>query len=782
MAEIKGTESKALTQVACSTRKGSIEFSVSGMHCAGCVGQVEGAIKSVSGVASALVDLTSGTALVHGSDMNSASIIKAISDQGFSATQIATKRSVSEQRSELENKQRRDVLGWKRRALIGILLWLPISIFHVPMDLGFVAYSHSFHVAVMWMSAILSTISQVYVGWAFYASAGKAASKLTTNMDTLIALGSTVAWGFSLIVFAAETLGLRPQLPVYFEAGAGLLALVSLGHWLEARTMASASSALRELLSLQPEKAFRLETLDAQNSVEIDSAEVRPGDWLLIRPGDRIAVDGEIVSGESVLDESIVTGESFPVEKGLGAKVVAGSLNNTGRLIIAATTDGRDTTVARIAEMVRKAQSSKAQIARLADRVCAIFVPSVIAVAGVTIVGWLVYGFGWEGQSLWHIWANALINGTTVLVISCPCALGLATPTAIMVGAGAASKRGILVKSAASLERASQIDSVIFDKTGTLTIGRPKVTAIHVLRGDERELIGLAAGLAASSRHPLSGAIVAAAIERNIGPRVLTDLNETSGRGLMGNSIGRRVELISTSAAIREGLVLPQSLADCSGTQSLILIDGEVCGGITFEDQLRTDAADGVRKLQAAGIRVMLVSGDRRDVSERVANQAGIHNSDVRSEATPANKREIVRELSRLGMRVAMVGDGINDAAALAEAGANAGVGIAMGTGTNIAIESADIVIPAQRLEAIGETIQLSRATLRTIKQNLTMSFVYNIAAIPAAAFGLLGNFGPMIAAAAMALSDVSVVGNALWLKAYLARAKDVLPSQRRRS
>ncbi|MEQ1906597.1 MAG: heavy metal translocating P-type ATPase [Pirellulaceae bacterium] len=782
MSEVKGIESKSSTHVVCSTGKGSIEFSVAGMHCAGCIGQVEGAIKSVSGVASASVDLTSGTAHVQGADMNSASIIKAISDQGFSATQIATKRSVSEQRSELEQKQRRDALAWKRRALFGILLWLPISIFHMPMDLGLVTYSHSFHIAIMWMSAILATISQAYVGWAFYASAGKAASKFTTNMDTLIALGSTVAWGFSLIVFVAETFGLRPGLPVYFEAGAGLLALVSLGHWLEARTMASASSALRELLGLQPEKAQRVEALDAQQSVEIDSAEVRPGDLLLIQPGDRIAVDGEIVSGESAIDESIVTGESLPVEKGLGANVVAGSLNTTGRLIISATTDGRDTTIARIAEMVRRAQSSKAQIARLADRVCAIFVPAVIAVAGLTIVGWLVYGFNTGQSTNWQIWASALINGTTVLVISCPCALGLATPTAIMVGAGAASKRGILIKSAASLERAANLDAVLFDKTGTLTIGRPKVSAMNVLRGDEKELLSMAAGLAVSSRHPLSGAVVLAAGERKINPQAFTDITEISGRGLIGNSIGQRVELISTSVATREGLAIPKSIAESSGTQSLLVVNGEVWGAITFEDQLRPDAATSVRRLQQAGIRVMLVSGDRQSVSERIAIQVGIPSSDVRSEATPTSKGELVRELSRQGMRVAMVGDGINDAAALAEAGANAGVGIAIGTGTNIAIESADIVIPAQRLAAIGETIQLSRATLRTIKQNLTMSFVYNIAAIPAAAFGLLGNFGPMIAAAAMALSDVSVIGNALWLKAYLAKTKDVLPSQRRTS
>ncbi len=779
MVEVASTKLKSSAQVACPVGMGAIEFSVKGMHCAGCVGQVEGAIKGVGGVVSASVDLTSGTALVQGTGLDTDLLIKAIGNQGFSATPIAAKRSVSEMRSDLEQKQSADSLSWKRRALFGLLLWLPISIFHMPMDLKLMTYSHTFHSAIMWMSAILATISQFYVGWAFYASAGKAAAKFSTNMDTLIALGSTVAWGFSLIVFAAGILGVDPGLPVYFEAGAGLLALVSLGHWLEARTMAAASSALRELLALQPEKALRIESLESQRGIEIDSAKVVPGDLLLIQPGDRIAVDGKIVSGESAIDESIVTGESLPVEKGVGAEVVAGSLNTTGRLVVSATTDGRDTTIARIAAMVRRAQSSKAQIARLADRVCAIFVPAVIAVAALTFVGWLIFGMLSSSGSSWQIWAIALINSTTVLVISCPCALGLATPTAIMVGAGAASKRGILIKSAASLERAANLDAVLFDKTGTLTIGRPIVSSVHALCGVEEELLALAAGLAASSRHPLSGAIVTAAAERKIKPMAITDVSEIAGRGLTGNSGGRRIELISTAAAIREGISIPSQIAEFSGTQSLLLQNGEVSGAVRFDDQLRLDAAASVSQLQQAGLRVMLVSGDRQGVSERIANQVGIPSSDVRSEATPSRKGEIVREVSRQGARVAMVGDGINDAAALAEAGANGGVGIAMGTGTNIAIESADIVIPAQRLAAIGETIKISRATLRTIKQNLTMSFIYNIAAIPAAAFGLLGNFGPLIAAAAMALSDVSVIGNALWLKVYLTPRKDVLPSHK---
>lgn len=751
------------------SEQSAVSLSVEGMHCAGCVGTVESALRGVAGVESAAVNLTSGTALVRGRGLNAEQLAQVVSAQGFAAKSLEPQRSLAEQRSELEEKQQRNVRAWRQRALLGLALWLPLMLLHMPMDLRLVQYSPSFHHALMWFSAVLATIAQIFIGWGFYRSAWKAAQNSSTNMDTLIALGSTVAWGFSAIVFAAELIGWKTGQPMYWEAAAGLLALVSLGHWLEARSMVSASGALRHLLALQPDRVRRLRSLEDERGEEIATADVLPGDLLAFQPGDRIAVDGQVAAGASAVDESVVTGEPLPVDKWAGAAVTAGSLNTTGRLVVAANTNGRETTIARIAEMVQQAQSSKAGIARLADKVCAIFVPAVIAIAALTFVGWLAYGFATSGNS-WSTWAQALVTATSVLVISCPCALGLATPTAIMVGAGAASERGILIKNAAALERTARTEAVLLDKTGTLTVGKPEVSEVLAVARPAAEVLSLAASLAAQSRHPLSQAIVAAARKQAFTLQPVEDLYEQAGRGLNGKVAGQRVELVSFSQAIRDGISLPDQWQAADGTQSVVLLDSQPIGSIRFEDQLRPDAAEVIGQLKEMGLRVLLATGDRKATGEKVAAAVGIDAAGTHCEMTPAGKQELVQQLASGGQPVAMVGDGINDAAALAEAGARGGVGIAIGTGTNIAIESADVVIPAQRLAAIPETIELSRATLRTIKQNLFLSFVYNVIAIPAAAFGLLGTYGPMYAAAAMALSDVSVIGNSLWLKAYLKR------------
>jgi Cu+-exporting ATPase len=751
------------------SEQSAVSLSVEGMHCAGCVGTVESALRGVAGVESAAVNLTSGTALVRGRGLNAEQLAQVVSAQGFAAKSLESQRSLAEQRSDLEEKQQRNVRAWRQRALLGLTLWLPLMLVHMPMDLRLVQYSPSFHHALMWFSALLATIAQIFVGLGFYRSAWKAAQNGSTNMDTLIALGSTVAWGFSAIVFAAELIGRKTGQPMYWEAAAGLLALVSLGHWLEARSMVSASSALRHLLALQPDRVRRIRSLEDERGEEIATADVLPSDLLVFQPGDRIAVDGQVAAGASAVDESVVTGEPIPVEKWAGAAVTAGSLNTTGRLVVSATTNGRETTIARIAEMVQQAQSSKAAIARLADKVCAIFVPAVIAIAFLTFGGWLVYGLATTGNT-WSTWAQAFVTATSVLVISCPCALGLATPTAIMVGAGAASERGILVKSAAALERTARTEAVLLDKTGTLTVGKPEVSEVLALQRPSTEVLALAASLAAQSRHPLSQAVVAAARKQGLNLQAVENLHEQAGRGLRGEVAGQKVELVSFSQATREGIALPEKWQEADGTQSVVLLAGAAIGTIRFEDQLRPDAAEVIGQLKELGLRVLLATGDRKATGRKVAAAVGIDAAEMHSDMTPAGKQELVQRLAAGGQPVAMVGDGINDAAALAEAGARGGVGIAIGTGTNIAIESADVVIPAQRLAAIPETIELSRATLRTIKQNLFLSFVYNVIAIPAAAFGLLGTYGPMYAAAAMALSDVSVIGNSLWLKAYLKR------------
>ncbi len=777
MSTVSATEDRGQEPGGSKAGTDLLELSVSGMHCAACVGRVESALRTVPGVERAEVNLTTGSARVKGQNLDVPALVTAVEERGFSAAQVTKRRSVAEQRSELEARQLHETAAWKRRTMIGLACWLPLAILHMPMDLGLIEYPHAVHEGIMWLSAALATAAQALVGAGFYRSAWKAARGGGTNMDTLIALGSTVAWVYSAVVFTADKLGYDAPAVVYWEAAAGLLALISLGHWLEARTMSAASSALRDLLALQPDEVTLLASAADNTGTQIASADARPGDLLLVRPGDRIAVEGEVVAGASALDESIVTGEPLPVERGVGASVTAGALNTTGRLVIRATSDGRNTTIARIADMVRSAQSTKAEIARLADRVCAVFVPAVIGIAVLTLAGWLAYGMVAGSGNTWETWATALINATTVLVISCPCALGLATPTAIMVGSGAASRRGILIKSAAALERAAKVKAIALDKTGTLTLGRPTVTGVRALADiDEPEALRLAAGLASASKHPLSQAVVSRAAERAVPAATAVNVVEEAGRGVRGEIDGVRYGLIALAAAERDGVSVPADAQAAAATASVLLREdgqrGVAIGLITFEDELRPEAAEVVAHLQRDGVRVLLLTGDREGPAQRIAQQVGIDVRDVRAEVTPANKRDQVRALAGEGLIPAMVGDGINDAAALAEAGAQGGLGIAIGTGANIAIESADIVIPAQRLSAIPESIELSRATLRTIKQNLTMSFMYNVAAIPAAALGLLGNYGPMIAAAAMALSDVSVIGNSLRLKRNLERGR----------
>ncbi|MBX3418280.1 MAG: cation-translocating P-type ATPase [Pirellulaceae bacterium] len=746
------------------------ELNIRGMHCAGCVQQIETALGDVAGVERVTVDLSSGSARIFGNGLDTNQLIRAVDGQGFHAEAIAATRSLNEWRSEIEAQQIAQEHSWRWRTAVGMGLWLPMAIFHMPMDFGWVRFSHAFHWQVMWGSAILATLAQVFVGWGFYRSAFVAARKGTTNMDTLIAIGSTVAWAFSFTVFIVESLGIRTGQPMYWEAAAGLLALISLGHWLEARSMSYASSALRELLALQPDQVTRLADASDQKGNSVASSTIRPGDFVLVRPGDRIAVDGTIVSGISSIDESLVTGEPLPVDKGVGERIVAGSLNTSGRLVVSATSDGRETTVARIAEVVRDAQASKAEISRLADRVCAVFVPAVLAVAAVTFVCWLWYGLGGGTDSSWNAWARALINATTVLVISCPCALGLATPTAVMVGVGEARKRGILVKSAAALERAARVTRILIDKTGTLTIGKPTVVAIQPFGIEASEALALAASLTTASRHPLSVALTEHAEKNGIAPRLTQEIREIAGKGLQGSVGGKSLQLISWSAAEREGLELPPDVASSGGSRSVLIRDHEVVGVFEFADEVRPDSAGVVAELRRDGAQINLLTGDRRDSALQVASAVGLEPEEVFAELSPMDKLSFVKRAADSGIHVGMVGDGINDAAALAAAGAAGGVGIALGTGTNIAMESADVVIPAQRLAAIPETLRLSRATLRTIKQNLWMSFIYNVAAIPAAAFGLLGMYGPLIAAAAMALSDFCVIGNSLRLKMRLSR------------
>ena len=702
-----------------------LQLKVTGMHCASCAAAVQGAIEAKPGVRSASVSVIDGLATVLGENLHTETIVDAVRDRGYHAEPIIDRPAPAELRSEIELRQARQERQWRFRAIVGLGIWAPMALLHWTVSA----------VWVPWVMLIGSTIVLATAGAGFYRSAIAAALRRTTNMDTLIAIGATTAYVFSLVVFVMQLSGRALEQPLYFAEAAALLGIISLGHWLEARATAKAGSAVRELLHLQPDEA---ELVDEHGQVRtIASAEVQPGDRMLVRPGARVPVDGTVVEGASDVDQAVVTGESVPVSKTCGDLVVAGSVNTTGRLVVEATVDGHHTTIARIAELVQRAQSSKANIQRLADRVCAVFVPAVLTIALVTFLGWWIAGDLPKG----------VVATVTVLIISCPCALGLATPMAVMVGAGAASRHGILVKSAVALELAGRARHVVFDKTGTLTAGQPTLSEIHPADQSvtEESMLRLAAAVEAPSEHPIGRAIVRAAQQRQLDIPVVSGFQAIPGEGVRGKVDGQLVEVRrSESMTCR------------------VLVDGQEVGMMMVADALRDDAAKAVARLHEMGLTVTMLSGDRLAVAQAVGREVGLDPSEIEADATPESKAELVAKLPPGSV---MIGDGINDAAALAEAD----LGIAMASATNIAIESADVVIPSDHVLAVPETIELARKTLSTIKQNLFFAFCYNVAAIPAAALGFLGPHGPLIAAVAMGASDITVIGNALRLKRHLA-------------
>jgi Cu+-exporting ATPase len=757
-----------------------VRLRIEGMHCAGCTGKVETALKKSEGVTGAEVSLTGAMAVVRGESLDAAELAAAVRTTGFDAEPMIRRESLAERREAMERRRQQTVKRWRSRVIVGGAIWVPLEVLHWFGEAMGIAEPH----AGVWLlgSIIAATIVLVYVGSAFYASAIKSALARTTNMDTLVSIGATAAFLLSIANLVRTQAGV-PDLPLYFNEAAGLLTLIGIGHWLEAGMTARAGVALRELLALQPEEVTRLASPDDAAGESVRTEEVMPGDLILVRPGERVAVDGQIASGASSLDESVVTGESIPVDRAEGAEVVAGSMNLNGRLVVRSSTDGSSTTLARIAEIVLNAQSGKTQIQRIADKVSSIFVPAVLGVAVVTLAGWGLLGeFGFLADG-W--WSKGIISATTVLVISCPCALGLATPTAVMVGSGAASRKGILIRSAEALERMAAVNAIAFDKTGTLTLGKPRVVQA------EDGVLAQAAAIAAASTHPLSVAIVEAARERSLAAPQAGNIAETPGVGLSGMIAGERLDIVSAARAAERGIELPETPDDAS--VSAVLRDGKLAGVIAFRDEPRAEAAELLATLGERGITPHLLSGDRPSVVRSIAATLGIDPANTHGGLSPEDKVAMVCTLAgdraaestpneadqttpppTVPTTLAMVGDGINDAAALAEAGAAGGVGIAIGTGANVAIESAGVVIPGENIASLGELLEIGRLTLRTIKQNLTLSFAYNVMAIPAAAFGLLGVHGPIIAALAMAMSDTCVIGNSLRLAARLGRSDAV--------
>lgn len=712
-------------------------YHVEGMHCASCATSLQSALCELPGVKNATVDFLSGQAVVNGTS-DSPEVLKAIERLGYHGEIMSDEEDLFDARTKVEDAQLRSERLWKRRAFIGLSIWIPLESLHWILH-------GSNYPWLAWVMFAGSTVVMVLVGGGFLSSAFAAARRGGTNMDTLISIGASTAYVWSLIVLVFQRIVPMASeywlaQPLYFAEAAALLGIISLGHWFEAKATARAGAAVRDLLELQP---FEAERIGPDGVLEtIPSRDVLRGEHLQVRPGGRVPVDGTVIQGESDIDESLMTGEAIPVLRTPGDSVVAGTTNTTGRLVIEATVDGRHTTVSRIAGLVQRAQASKAPIQRLADYVSSIFVPTVLAIALITL---LVWGL------LIDDWATGIVSTVTVLIISCPCALGLATPMAVMVGAGAASRRGILVKDASSLERAGRLRTVIFDKTGTLTQSRPVFSTIELLRNGSEErteddVLRLAASAEKPSEHPLASAIVSEAESRGIQIAEPSEFKAIPGKGVEASVQGQRIEVLKDEAA------------SCQ-----VLIDGEAVAKITVEDQPRPDASKAIARLREMGLQVRMLSGDRIEAAQRVGNLIGLHEKEVIAEATPEFKMSVVADA---GEHVAMVGDGINDAAALAKAD----LGIAMASGTGAAIESANMVVPSDRVSAVAEAVDLARRTLRTIRQNLFLAFVYNSIAIPVAAFGLLGPYGPLFAAAAMGLSDVSVIGNALRLRAKLRR------------
>jgi Cu+-exporting ATPase len=760
LSKIKNTISESGYNIA--TRKSV--FPVSGMTCASCVARVEAALKSVPGVISTVVNLASEKATVEYLDgVRVADLRRAVEDAGYGfGGEAETLEDVTAaSRREIDNVRNRFIFALVFAAIIMTLMWVP--------DFTGKPY-------LLWL---LATPVQFWAGLRFYRGAWGALKHRTADMNTLIAVGTSAAYFYSAVAVLFPSLftagGLETHL--YFDTSAMIIALILLGRFLEARAKGQTSSAIKKLIGLQPKTAL---VIRDGKEAEIPVESVQIGDLILVRPGQRVPVDGVVRQGSPAIDESMVTGESLPVEKKEGDEVIGATINRTGSFQFEATRIGKDTTLARIIRLVEEAQGSKAPIQRLADIIASYFVPVVIGIAIITFIIWYFAG---PAPSL----TFAFLNFIAVLIIACPCALGLATPTAIMVGTGKGAEQGILIRNAEALERFYKIDTLLFDKTGTLTLGEPDVTDIIAVPDiSEDELLALAASVEHDSEHPLGEAVVRAAQERKLSITRARDFRAVPGHGAAA-TVGRKDLLLGNLKLMQEhGVELQEldekaaALREDGKTVIFLAIDKQAMGIIGLADTLKPDAAVVMAEIRRLGIEVVMVTGDNQRTAAAIARQAGIER--VLAEVIPEKKAEEVKKLQDEGNIVAMVGDGINDAPALAQAD----VGIAIGTGTDVAMETGDITLISGDLTGIATAVSLSRRTMRTIKQNLFWAFAYNVLLIPVAAgilylaFGnrgvpsglsfILGQYGflnPILAAAAMAASSITVVSNSLRLRSF---------------
>ncbi|MFV1441887.1 heavy metal translocating P-type ATPase [Phaeobacter sp. JH20_36] len=750
-----------LQEIGYPARSRSVRLNISSMSCASCVGRVDKALAVLPGVLDVNVNLASETATVTYLEGAVAvvDLIKAASDAGYPATQAED--SSSEDAGARKNEEARDLA---RRTVVAATLALPV--FLLEMGAHLIPGMHGLigdtigHWTSWMIQFVLTTAVLLWPGRTFYTRGFPALLKGAPDMNSLVAVGTSAAYIYSLVALFAPTLLPAGSRAVYFEAAAVIVVLILLGRWLEARAKGRTGAAIQKLLGLQAKTARVLVDGEPQD-VAIDR--IVAGDILIVRPGERIAVDGELTEGSARVDESMITGEPVPVAKSMGDPVTGGTVNGSGAFHFRATRVGADTTLAQIIRMVEEAQGAKLPIQGLVDRITLWFVPAVMALALLTVIVWLLVG---PSPAL----SFALVAGVSVLIIACPCAMGLATPTSIMVGTGRAAEMGVLFRKGDALQQLSSVDVVALDKTGTVTQGRPELTDLVLADGfDRAEVLALVAAVEAQSEHPIAEAIVRAAKVEGVARHDVMDFESITGHGVRAKVAGREVLVGADRLMIREGRTIgdladeERRLAEQGRTALFAAIDGRVAAVIAVADPVKPSSAAAIRALHAQGLKVAMITGDKRETAEAIARETGIDH--VIAGVLPDGKVAALDDLRGAGQRIAFVGDGINDAPALA----HSDVGIAIGTGTDVAIESADVVLMSGDLRGVVNALEVSRSTMRNIRQNLFWAFGYNVALIPVAAgvlypvSGLL--LSPVLAAGAMALSSVFVLTNALRLR-----------------
>ena len=737
------------------------ELIIEGAGCASCVGKIENALKSVSGVENAEMNFAQRTVSVTGT-ANPSALVKAVERAGYSA-KVATSESDGDALAEKEQADWAYYKRLMREMTVALSLGVPLMIYSLFVGEMTVTTTSE---RVTWLVVGILTLGVLYFsGKHFFVGAWQSLKNHSANMDTLIALGTGTAWLYSMVVVLVPHLVPEMARHVYFEATAMIIGLINLGLALELKARGRTSEAIKRLIGLQA-KTARVIRDDKQLDIAIE--DVLEEDVVRVRPGEKIPVDGKVIEGSTTVDESMLTGEPMPVEKSVGDDVVAGTINKSGSFLFQATRVGKDTALAQIINMVKRAQNSKPPIGRLADIISAYFVPVVMIIAVISALAWLNFG---PEPAL----AFAVVSATTVLIIACPCALGLATPMSVMVGVGKAAEAGVLIRNGEALQTASKVSAMILDKTGTITLGSPKVTDVLVASEyDEQTVLQLAATLESGSEHPLAQAIVESARERGIETTKVSNFNAIAGHGVEAKVDGKSL-LFGNEKLLRERQIelgnfieKAQELAAEAKTPMYFAVNNELAAIIAVADPIKDDSVAAIKRLKDNGVRVVMLTGDNRATAKAVAEKVGV--KEFFAEVLPEEKSKKVQELQMEGEVVGMTGDGINDAPALAIAN----VGFAIGTGTDVAIESADITLMRGSLHGLADAVAVSKATLRNIKQNLFGAFIYNVAGIPFAA-GVLYPFlgillSPVIAGAAMAFSSLTVVSNANRLRFFKAK------------